>query len=73
MTEKLIKDGNLVKKAKLNLISAIFFILGGICFIVSIKHSKKNLGLCPNLQGESPLTFLNKLSNFLFLDGLFHQ
>ena len=36
MTEKLIKDGNLVRKAKLNLISAILFILGGICFIASM-------------------------------------
>ncbi|MGR5989464.1 helix-turn-helix domain-containing protein [Bacillus paranthracis] len=36
MTEKLIQDGNLVRKAKLNLISAILFILGGICFIASM-------------------------------------
>ncbi|MGR5993124.1 hypothetical protein ACT7C9_01135 [Bacillus cereus] len=54
MTEKLIKDGNLVKKAKLNLISAIFFILGGICFIVSIKHSKKTLDFVQTYKGNPP-------------------
>ena len=63
MTEKLIEDGNLVKKAKLNLISAILFILGGICFIASMFTEPT---VQPDGMLHEPYFFLIPIGYLLF-------
>lgn len=63
MTEKLIKDGNLLRKAKLNLISAIFFILGGICFITSMFTEST---VQPDGMLHEPYFFLIPIGYLLF-------
>lgn len=62
MTKKLIKDGNLVKKAKLNLISAILFILGGICFILLMFTEPT---VAPNGRLHEPYLILLPIGYFL--------
>lgn len=64
MTEKLIDDGNKVKKAKLNLISAFFFAFGAFCFVISMFNEPT---LNENGVLEQPYFFLIPIGYLLLL------
>lgn len=67
MEKKLINDGSEVKKAKLNVISGLFFIIGALSFVLSSMGSTT-----VDEQGvlKEPLFFLIPLGYLFLLVGL---
>ena len=63
MEKKLIEDGNKTKKARMNIISGILFLIGGSLFL---KYSLTKPTVLPNGMLHEPYFFLSPLG-YLFL------